>query len=57
MLDSSSMFLHTHACHMLLGETLNSNDVELSERERMDLGLSLCAFLMSAVVENVTLRN
>ena len=42
---------------MLLGETLNTNDVGLSERERIDLGLHLRAVVMSDVVDNTTLRN
>ena len=42
---------------MLLGETLNANDVKLSESERIALGLEPRAALMSDVVENATLKN
>ena len=54
---SSFMFLHSYSCYMLIGETLNENDVELSERERMSLGLDLRAVVTSDTVDNFTLRN
>ena len=42
---------------MLLGETLNANDMELSERKRMVLGLDLRTLAMSDAVDNIKLRN
>ena len=42
---------------MILGETLNTNDVESLERERMALGLDLCTVVTSDVVYKIILRN
>ena len=42
---------------MLLDETLNGNDVEVSNHERMALSLDLRAVGMSDVVNNNSLRN
>ena len=42
---------------MLLGDTLNRNYAEVSNSERMDLGLDLHTVGMSYVVNNNSLRN
>ena len=42
---------------MLLGKTLNVNDVELLERERIALGLGPREIMTSDVVDNVTISN
>ena len=42
---------------MLLGKTLNGNDVKKLSRERMALGLDMCVVVMSGVVDSSSLRN
>ena len=42
---------------MLLGKILNGNDADESNRERMSLGLDLCSFVVSDVVDNYSLSN
>lgn len=51
------MFLYSYYCCVLLGETLNTNDVELLERERISLDLDLCTVVLKDAVDSVTLRN